>query len=470
MTQIRELIEYIPSIELLEELPTPKEIILEGELRESLIREISRIKKEPQWMLRLRLKAFEFWKKLPMPKWLRGIDELQIEQLAHYVKPAVKKTETYEELPQYLVDLYKKLGIPEDEAKYLAGLTGVLDSENILLKIKEWLKKRGVIFIDTDEAVKRYPELVKRYFGRIYPMSDHKFAALHYALWSGGAFVYVPKGVRIEQALEAFFMISGALESQYEHTMVIADENSYIEFVEGCAAPMFPKYSFHDGAVEIYVHKNAHVRFVTMQNWSKQIINFNNKRAMVEENGIVEWIEGGIGAKVSYVYPSAILKGRNSRASILAISMAKGPYIKDSGGKVYHLAPNTSSQIVSKSIAAEGGLTTYRGLVYIGKGAKHATATVSCDSLILDNKSKAETIPHNQVLEPTAEVTHEATAGRISEDVLFYLESRGLTENEAKSLLVLGFIHDLIKELPFDMAAILRNVILLEFSEVGGVG
>ncbi len=373
-------------------------------------------------------------------------------------------------MPKALFDFYVSLGIPESEARYLSGLAGVLDSEIIIMRVKNWLQKHNVIFTEMETAVRKYPDLVKKYFSRIYPMADHKFAALHYALWSEGAFVYVPPNVRIEQPIEAFFIISGALESQYEHTMVIADENSYIHFIEGCAAPMFPSYSFHDGSVEVFVHRDAHVRFTTIQNWSKKIMNFNNKRAIVERNGYVEWLEGGTGSKVSYVYPSAILKGENSRASILSVSVSNGPYIKDNGAKVYHLAPNTRSEVIAKSISANGGLSIYRGLIYVAKGAVNATSTVQCDSLILDPKSKSMTIPHNQVLEPTAEVTHEATAGKISEDMIFYLQSRGLSEEESKSLIVLGFIHDLIKQLSFEMANILNTVIQMEFSKYGGVG
>jgi len=469
-SDINRLLESSPKWEILSELPTPKEIIIGGELRESVIRDISRIKKEPNWMLRLRLRAFEIWERLPSPNWLLGVEDLNLENLAHYVKPAITTKNDYESLPQKIYDFYVSLGIPESEAKYLSGLAGVLDSETIIMRVKEWLRKMNVIFMEMEEAVKKYPDLVKKYFSRVYPVADHKFAALHYALWSGGAFVYVPPNVKITQPIEAFFMISSALESQYEHTMVIADESSYIHFIEGCAAPMFPKYSFHNGAVEVYVHRKAHVRFTTIQNWSKKIINFNNKRSIVEEGGYVEWLEGGIGARVSYVYPSAVLRGKNAKASILAVSIANGPYIKDSGAKVYHLAPNTKSEVIAKSISSNGGLTIYRGLIYIAKGARNATSHVQCDSLLLDDRSRSVTIPHNQVLEDSAEVTHEATAGKISEDALFYLQSRGLSEEEGKSLIVLGFMHDLIKELPFEMANILNTVVQLEFSKLGGVG
>ena len=464
------IMEYKPGWEIISELPTPKEIIIEGELTEGMIREISKIKKEPQWMLRLRLKAFELWKKLPMPNWLLGIDELNIEGLAHYIKPAIEKKDEFEKLPKFLYEFYKSLGLPESEAKVLSGLSGMLDSEAIFVKVKEWLRKNRVIFTDSDTALKQYPELFKNYFARVYPMADHKFAALHYSLWSGGAFVYVPPKIKVPQPVEAFFIISSALESQYEHTMVIADEGAFIHFIEGCAAPMFPNYSFHNGAVEVYVHKKAHVKFTTIQNWSKNIINFNNKRAIVAEEGYVEWLEGGIGAKVSYVYPSAILRGRKAKASILSVSLSNGPYIKDNGAKVYHIAPETSSRVISKSISANGGTSIYRGLIYIAKGAENATSQVQCDSLLLDESSRAATIPHNQVLEENAEIVHEATAGRVSDDVLFYLKSRGLSEDEAMSLVVLGFMHDLMKELPFEMANILNTVIQLEFSKMGGVG
>ena len=275
MNEVKEILGEAPYWEFFGELPTPKEIILEGELSESLVREISRVKKEPEWMLRLRLKALELWKKLPYPKWLEGVEDLNIDELVHYVRPAVQKGEKLSSLPEEVLEYYRKLGIPDIEAQLLAGFAGVLDSETIIAGLKDWLKKLGILFMDMDEAIQKYPELVKQYFGKVFPMADHKFSALHYALWSGGAFVYVPKGVRIPQPIEAFFMISSTLESQYEHTLIIADEGSYLHFVEGCAAPIFPQYSFHDGAVEVYVHKDAKVRFTTIQNWSKTIINFN---------------------------------------------------------------------------------------------------------------------------------------------------------------------------------------------------
>ncbi|MCD6491055.1 MAG: Fe-S cluster assembly protein SufB [Candidatus Njordarchaeum guaymaensis] len=451
-------------------LPPPKEIIIEGELSESIVREISRLKDEPEWMLRLRLRAFELFKKLPTPNWLRGIDELNLNELSPYIKPAAEKTTEIEKLPKEILDYYKRLGITEAQAKILAGLAGIVDSETIYHKAKEILTKKGVIFMGMSEAIKRYPNLVKKYFSKVYPIPDHKFSALHYALWSGGSFVYVPPGVRIPQPLESFLLITSELESQYEHTMLIADKGSYINFIEGCTAPIFPKYSFHDGAVEVYIHEDAHVKFTTMQNWSRQIINFNNKRVIVEKNGYLEWLEGAIGSKVSYVYPTAILRGENAKASMLIVSISNGPYIKDSGSKIFHMAPNTASRVVSKSISANGGISIYRGLIYVSKNAKNAKSHVQCDSLLLDEKSVAITIPHNQVYEDTAIVTHEATAGKLGDEQLFYLMSRGLSEGESKSLLILGFVDDVIKQLPFEMANILNKAIQLEFEKVGGVG
>ncbi len=451
--------------------PTRAKLEFRGRISRSLIEEISRVKKEPDWMRRLRLRALELFEKLPTPNWVIGVDEIDLDELSHYVKPEVDApAESWDELPREIREYYEKLGIPELEAKLLAGLSVQFESETVYHKVKEFLEKRGVIMLPMEEAVRRYPDLVKQYFARVFPPSDHKFAALHVALWSGGAFVYVPKGVRIYEPVEAFFLIGRSLEAQFEHTLVVADEGSYIHFIEGCSAPMFKGYSFHDGMVEIYAHRNSVVKFTTIQNWSRNVINFNNKRGIAEEGARIDWIEGSIGSKITYTYPSTVLRGRGSSSSSIVVQLAKGPYIKDSGSKMIHLAPDTRSRIVNKSISVDGGVNIYRGLVRIAKGARRARAHVECQSLILDDRSVAYTYPHNQVDEPTAQVTHEATTGRIGEDQLFYLQQRGLTEQEATSLLVMGFLEDVMGDLPFEYAAVLRRVIEIEFARLGGVG
>ncbi len=448
----------------------PREIVLRGRIERGLVEEISRVKKEPDWMRRLRLRALELFEKLPTPKWVIGLDEIDLEEIAYYVKPLADRVESWDDLPQWIKDYYKKLGLPEIEARFLSGINTVFDSETVLHRVKEELRSKGVVMIPLEEALRKYPEFVKEYFGRVFPMSDHKFAALHYALWSGGVFVYVPPGVRVEQPIEAFFFVGSELEGQFEHTLIVMGEGSSLHFIEGCSAPMFKKYSFHDGMVELYVHRGAELKFTTVQNWSRNIVNFNNKRAIIEENGYVEWLEASIGSKLTYTYPTSILKGRGARTRNINVAISNGPFIKDTGGKAIHLAPNTHSILVSKSISSNRGLTVYRGLVRITRGAIGSTSHVQCDSLILDNTGKAYTYPRNEVEEPEAEVTHEATTGRLGEDQLFYLQSRGLSEGEAKSLIVLGFIRDVLQGLPLEYVSVLSKVIELEFSEYGGVG
>lgn len=451
--------------------PVPAALEIRGRISRSLVEEISKVKKEPEWMRLLRLRALELFEKMPTPKWVVGLDEIDLDELSYYARPDVgEAVSSWDELPREMREYYEKLGIPEIEAKLLAGLNVQFDSETVYHKTKEVLEKRGVVMLPMEEAVKRYPDLVKKYFARIFPPSDHKFAALHLALWSGGAFVYVPPGVKIYEPIEAFFLIGRELLAQFEHTLIVADEGSYIHFIEGCSAPMYRKYSFHDGMVELYAHRNATIKFTTIQNWSRNVINFNNKRGIAEEGARIDWVEGSIGSKITYVYPSTILKGRGSSSTSVVVQLAKGPYLKDTGSKMMHLAPNTRSRIVNKSISVDGGVNIYRGLIRIPRGAHNARSHVECQSLILDERSSAYTYPHNQVEEPTAQVTHEAVTGRLGEDQLFYLTQRGLREDEAISLLVLGFLDEIMAELPFEYAAVLRRVIEVEFSKLGGVG
>jgi len=474
--ELKEIVENKGIEEILgKSVPYPKDIEIKGKITRDIIEEISKSKKEPQWMLNLRLRALELFEKLPMPNWIAGVESIDLEEFAQYVKPKVEVAENWDQLPDWMRDMYSRIGLPETEAKVLSGLTAVFDSENIISRLKDELKQKNVIFLPMDEAVQKYPDLVKEYFGKEFPIADHKFAALHYALWSGGAFVYVPKNTKIVNPVEAFFIIGGEMEGQFEHTLLIADDNSsfgtsYIHFIEGCAAPVLRNYSFHDGMVEIYAGKNSQVYFSTLQNWSRSIINFNNKRAIAEENAHVEWVEGSIGSKMTYTYPSTVLRGRGSSTKNISIGISNGPYIKDVGSKAIHAAPDTKSMIISKSISSNGGIATYRGLVKVLKGAERSFSHVQCDSLILDEKSQAYTLPRNEVDEPTATVSHEATVGRLGEDQLFYMASRGIREGEAKALIVNGFIRDVLKSLPLETVSILTRVIGLEFSELGSVG
>ncbi|MCE4612852.1 MAG: Fe-S cluster assembly protein SufB [Desulfurococcales archaeon] len=453
------------------EKPYKAEIELKGKISRSLIEEISKIKKEPDWMRRLRLRSLELFNKLPMPRWIIGIEEIDLEALAHYVKPeGVERARDWDEIPKEIRKYYERLGLPELEARILSGLVAVYESETIYAKMKEYLQRKGVIVLPLEEAVQKYPDLVKKYFLKIFPPSDHKFAALHGALWSGGTFIYVPPGVKVREPIESFFLIGRQGEGQFEHSLIVADEGAYVHWIEGCSAPRFLGYSFHNGMVEAYAHKNATVKITTIQNWSRNVINFNNKRGIAEEGARLDWVEGSIGSRMTYVYPSTILKGDYSSSRSAVVTVSKGPYIKDSGSKIVHVGAHTRSKIINKSISAEGGVNVYRGIVRIVRGAKYANAHVECDSLILDSKSKAHTFPHNQVDEPTAMVSHEAKTGRLSEQQLFYMTSRGLSEDEAKSLIVLGFLDEIMVELPVEYANVLHKVVQLEFSELGAVG
>ncbi len=466
----KELFRTLEKSESVTGVPYSREIEIKGKITRDMIEEISRLKKEPDWMRRLRLRSLELFYKLPTPKWLPGIESIDLEELVLYARPDIPKVTRWEDLPPEIREFYEKLGLPEEEARALAGLEAVMDSENIFSMVKQKLQEKGVILMSMDEAVQRDLPIVKEYFMRVFPPSDHKFAALHGALWSGGVFLYMPKNVRIPEPIEGFFLIGSAMEGQFEHTLIVADEGSYINFIEGCSAPRFVGYSFHDGMVEIYAHKNSTVRFTTLQNWSRNVINYNNKRAIAESGAKVYWFEGSIGSKITVTYPSTILRGEGSLSESYVVSLSKGPVIKDTGSKMIHVAPNTKSKIVNKTISTDGGVNIYRGLVKIAKGARNSVAHVECDSLIMDEKSAAHTFPHNQVDEPTASLTHEATTGRISEQQLLYLMSRGFTEDEAKSLIVLGYLESILVDLPFEMVNVLRRVVQLEFKELGALG
>lgn len=449
--------------------PVSHEVVLKGKITRDVVEEISRVKGEPDWMRRLRLRMLELFEKLPTPKWVRGVGEIDLEALAHYAKPQTVGVRSWDEVPKEIRQYYEKLGLPEMEVKALLGLATQFDSEIVYFNFKKKLEEKGVIMLPMEEAVRRYPDLVKQYFMRVFP-PEHKFAALHGALWSGGTFIYVPPNVRIEQPLETFFLIGTSQESQMEHSIVVADRGASVHWIEACSAPRLLKYSFHNGMVEGYAHEGANLKITTVQNWSRDIVNFNNKRAVAEARAHVQWVEGSIGSKTTYTFPSTILKGEGSSTEIYGITAAKGGLWKENGAKVWHLAPNTKSRVVNKSISAKGGVSVYRGMVYVAKGAKYAKSHVQCDALVLDGDSANITIPHDQVFEETAVVTHEATASRISEEKLMYLRSRGFTEDEAKALVVLGFVSDIVKDLPFEYAVVLRRVLELEFSKLGAVG
>lgn len=442
---------------------------LEKGLSKKVVEAISSIKNEPEWMREKRLRSLEIFFQKPMPSFGPDLTALNFDEITYYVKPIPEKRKRWDDLPENIRQTYEKLGIPEAEKKYLAGVVAQYQSEVVYASLKEQLEKMGVIFTDMDTAVKDYPELVKEYFmTKCIPPSDNKFSALHGAVWSGGSFVYVPPGVHVPFPLQSYFRISAALVGQFEHTLIIADKGSFVHYVEGCTAPVYSEHSLHSAAVEIFVKEGARVRYTTIQNWSKNVYNLNTKRAIVEREGVMEWVGGSMGSGVTMLYPASVLVGDGAKAEHLNLTFAGKEQIKDTGSKVIHLAPNTNSVIVSKSISKDGGQSVYRGLVKIVKGAKNSRVSVSCQSLILDENSKADTIPIMEIHEETATVTHEATAGKISEEKLFYLMSRGLSEQDAMGLVVRGFIEPISKELPMEYAVELNRLIKLEME--GAIG
>ena len=442
--------------------------ILKGNLSKEIVEEISKIKKEPEWMTKLRLKAFDHFIKRPMPTWGPDLSEIPWNDIIWYASPESKKSRSWDEVPENIKKTFERLGIPEAERKFLAGVGAQFESEVVYHNIRESLRKKGVIFMDTDTALKKYPEIFKKYFGSVVPYNDNKFAALNTAVWSGGSFIYVPEGVELDLPLQAYFRINAQNMGQFERTLIIAGPYSKVHYIEGCTAPTYSTNSLHSAVVEIIAMKGAKVRYTTIQNWSKNVYNLVTKRAYAYEDAIVEWVDGNIGSKVTMKYPSVYLLGRNARADILSVAFAGKGQHQDAGGKVLHFAPDTSSKIISKSICKDGGRTSYRGLIYVAKGATNVKSSVRCDALILDDESQTNTYPYNEINEKDVTITHEATVGKISEEQIFYLMSRGLSEIEALSMIVTGFIDVFIKELPMEYAVELNRLIKLEME--GSVG
>jgi len=437
-------------------------------LNEEVVRTISKMKGEPEWMLQFRLKALEQFLKMPLPRWGGNLDDLDFNDIQYYVKPSEKQGRSWEEVPEEIKATFDKLGIPEAEQKFLAGVSAQYESEVVYHNMQEDLKKQGVIFMDTDSALREHPEIFKEYFGTVVPYTDNKFAALNSAVWSGGSFIYVPKGVKCEVPLQAYFRINSENMGQFERTLIIADEGSFVHYVEGCTAPIYSTNSLHSAVVEIIVKKNARVRYTTIQNWAPNIYNLVTKRAMAEENATMEWVDGNIGSKLTMKYPAVVLKGRGAKGSVLSIAVAGKGQHQDAGAKMIHLAPETTSTIVSKSISKHGGKVTYRGLASFGRQAEGAKANIKCDTLILDNESTSDTIPYNEVMNDNITLEHEATVSKVSEDQLFYLMSRGLSEAEATQMIVMGFIEPFTKELPMEYAVEMNRLIKLEME--GSIG
>lgn len=437
-------------------------------LTEETVKDISSIKKEPKWMREKRLIAYKIFLTKSMPAWGGDLSKICFEDLYYYVKPTDKQGRTWDDIPAEIKNTFDKIGIPEAEKKFLAGVGAQYDSEVVYHSISKMLEKKGVIFTDTDTALQKYPELFKQYFGTVIPSGDNKFAALNSAVWSGGSFIYVPKGVRVELPLQAYFRINARNMGQFERTLIIADEGSYVHYVEGCTAPIFTTDSLHSAVVEIIVKKGARVRYTTIQNWSKNVYNLVTKRMFVEEEGIGEWVDANLGSQLTMKYPSIYLRGRKARGEILSLAFAGRGQHQDAGGKAIHMAPETSSVITSKSISKNGGRTSYRGLLKVHKGAVDSKSTVRCDALILDDLSRSDTYPTMVVDEENVTIGHEASVSKIGEEQLFYFQSRGIKQSQAETMIVNGFVEPIVKELPMEYAVELNRLVQLEMT--GSVG
>jgi len=437
-------------------------------LSTKIVEQISEMKGEPEWMRKFRLKSLALFEKRPMPTWGADLSGIDFDNIFYYIKPMQEQGKTWDEVPAEIKETFDRLGIPEAERKYLAGVTAQYESEAVYHKVREDLEKLGVIFTDMDTALRLYPDVVKQYFGTIIPPSDNKFASLNSAVWSGGSFVYVPEGVRVEIPLQAYFRINAQNMGQFERTLIIAAPGSYVHYVEGCTAPTYASDSLHSAVVEILVQRGARVRYTTIQNWSKNVYNLVTKRAAAYADATMEWVDGNLGSKVTMKYPAVLLMEPGARGDVLSVAFASDGMHQDAGAKMTHLAPHTTSQILSKSVSKGTGRASYRGLVRINPGAHHTKSSVRCDALLLDEHARTDTYPTIRVEDNETEIGHEATVSKVGEDQLFYLMSRGLDESEAYSLIVNGFIEPITKELPMEYAVELNRLIQLEMS--GSVG
>ena len=438
-------------------------------INEAIVREMSGIKNEEPWMLEFRLNALKRFEKKPMLDWFATrMPDLDFNDIYYYIKPTGGQVDRWEDLPDAIKNTYERLGIPEAERKYLAGVTAQYESEVVFHRNREDLERLGVLFCDMDTAVREYPDLVKKYFGSVIPPNDNKFAALNSAVWSGGSFIYVPPGVKVDQPLQAYFRINTENMGQFERTLIIADEGSQVHYVEGCSAPVYSTDSLHSAVVELVALKGARITYTTIQNWSNNVYNLVTKRARAEEEAHVEWIDGNIGSRLTMKYPSVYLMGPKASGEVLSVDYAGTGQIQDAGAKMVHCAPETTSTIVSKSISKDGGLTTYRGLVKVEEGATGAKSFVRCDALLLDELSISETKPYMEVGEQDASIGHEATVSKIGDDQLFYLMSRGLTESQAMGMIVNGFIEPVTRTLPMEYAVEWSRLIELQME--GSIG
>jgi Fe-S cluster assembly protein SufB len=437
-------------------------------LSRGTVEEISKIKNEPQWMLDFRLRSYDIFMKKPMPVWGGDLSKINFQNIFYYTKASEKQSKSWDDVPDSVRKTFDKLGIPEAEKKFLAGVGAQYESETVYHNLREDLSKQGVIFSDTDTAVKEHPDILKKYFGKVIPPEDNKFAALNSAVWSGGSFIYVPPNVKIDLPLQAYFRINAENIGQFERTLIIADEGSEVHYIEGCTAPVYTTESLHSAVVELIAKKDAKIRYTTIQNWSKDVYNLVTKRAYAYENARVEWIDGNIGSKLTMKYPGVYMLGRNAHAEVVSIAFAGSDQHQDAGAKAVHLAPDTTSRITSKSVSKQAGRTTYRGLLHVAKGATGVKSNVRCDALLLDETSRTDTYPYVEVNEDDATISHEASVGKIGEDQIFYLMSRGFSESDALSLIVGGFIEPFTKELPMEYAVELNRLVKLEMEDSVG--
>ena len=437
-------------------------------LNEGIIREISKMKNEPKWMLDIRLKAHQYFLSKPMPKWGANLNTIDFDDIYYYIKPTKEQGNTWDDVPDYIKNTFDKLGIPEAERKFLGGVGVMYESEVVYHKVRKDLEEKGVIFLDMDGGLREHEEIVKKHFAKVIPINDNKFAALNTAVWSGGSFVYVPKGVKVDLPLQAYFRINAKNMGQFERTLIIAEEGSEVTYVEGCSAPTYSEDSLHSAVVELIALPGSKIRYTTIQNWSNNVYNLVTKRAFAHENATVEWVDGNLGSKITMKYPAVYLLGQNARADVLSIAFAGKNQHQDAGAKIVHMAPNTTSKIVSKSISKDGGRTTYRGLLKVAKGANNVKSSVVCDALILDKDSASDTVPYMEINEKNVSIGHEASVGKVSEEQLFYLMSRGLTEEQAMTMIVSGFVQPFTKELPLEYAVELNKLISLQME--GSVG
>lgn len=437
-------------------------------LNRKIVEQISQQKNEPKWMTDFRLRALDMFEKKPMPQWGADLSQLDPNDIYYYIKPLKNQHTDWQDIPDTIKNTFDKLGIPQAEQKFLAGVGAQYESEMVYKSLKKKWADQGVVFSDMSRALQKYPELFKKYFATVIPPHDNKFAALNSAVWSGGSFVYVPKGVHIDMPLQAYFRINAASMGQFERTLIIADEGSFVHYVEGCSAPIYRKSSLHSAVVELIALPGAHIRYTTIQNWSSNVYNLVTKRAVAYKNSTIEWVDGNFGSKVTMKYPCIVLKQEGAKGQVISIAVASKDQHQDAGAKIIHLAPHTTSNVLSKSISQQGGRATYRGLLKVIKGAHNVKSTVQCEALILDEHSRSDTYPTIEVKEKKVDIGHEASVSKINEEQLFYLQSRGLSEQTARAMIVNGFIDAFVKELPMEYAVEINRLIALQME--GSIG